>query len=435
MAVSVQVVNFTKETSGTPGVTQDVNLNFTPKAIRVISNGDTANDTAAANYMYCEGMSDGTNHACLTGTSRDNTPAGAGSRIHRQDAVLVIQTTAASPPNAVVVQGTCSFSTNKVTFTWGTNTTSAYRIKLIAFGGDDITNTKVLNTTINIAAPGNQDYTGLGFTVTDDNGVAFQLHGARTADTGAAPLDFTVGTAVSPSKRWTIGQMSENTADPTDTWRSHFTDQFLSLHSTADGTVAYNADFNSWISDGLRLTWIGTGLASTVFISFLVIKGGKWDCGTLTSPAANTLDSDTTVSVGSSTLRGIMLSTASLPSASLGATQTVTEMSTGFADTTPTQGTVGAIDEDAQATADNYRISNGSNILKGITTNGAAETVVTFDSFPTTSSFRLDYGTITTGTQISWVVVADTNPSETFPHSYGKINTMFDNNSGPAIFG
>ena len=119
--VITQVVRFQKNSSGTNGVTQDVNLYFTPKAVRVISENSNVDNTFSSHYGLSYGFSDGTNQACVLTTSMNGAAAGDASRVHRTDAVYVRLSETSN--GTELERASIAFGTNKVTFTWTVNGT------------------------------------------------------------------------------------------------------------------------------------------------------------------------------------------------------------------------------------------------------------------------------------------------------------------------
>ena len=173
--VLVQVVRFQKDASGIAGATQDVTLNFTPKAIQVISMGTTQDNTILANYQYCHGFSDGTNHACVVSASRDAQLTSDTSRSMRTDSVVARLNDTSN--NTVTSSATVAFATNKVTFTWNVNDANALWMTVLAIGGTGITNAKVNTVAVARTTTGVQNYTGLGFDPVQDESVIFTLAG------------------------------------------------------------------------------------------------------------------------------------------------------------------------------------------------------------------------------------------------------------------
>jgi hypothetical protein len=415
MTVSTQVTSFVKST-GANGTTQDVALNFTPKAIIVYSSNSTT--TALANeYSWSHGFSDGTNHAAMAIHSDDGSNTSDSGRIH-SNADVYIKLDEATPTTTVTCRGSVAFQTNNLRFTWTVNDAVATRITVIAYAGSDITGVKVntvnINETVNSAT---EDYTGLGFTPNGDNNTALFLIGVNhtanssSAPTGAAMAQFGVATrAYSPHpggtnlKQVTMGQNVENAQADSDTWRHSAGDRCFAITDTV-GAYDHHGYLTAWITDGFRMTWDDAPTSTTVKFSYMVINGGQWDCGTITTPTSALANQDYAVSLSSKTPKGLMLF-------SVGGTAHTTIVTFALYSIGATDGTNhachSAIDEDAQATMDGYRHhSTDSTVYRGLTTNGAISDTATFDSF-TTDNFRLDYGTKSAFAQlIHYVAVAD----------------------------
>jgi hypothetical protein len=427
LATQVQTIRFQKEVSGVAGVTQDVALNFTPKAIILYSTGGTTNDIGAAGYQTCIGFSDGTNHTCWTDTSVDNAAAANVANTHRNDSVLVITTP--GTPGTTIVRGTCIFQTNNVRFTWAVNNTAGYFIHMMAIGGADITNVKVAAVDAGRNTAGTQDYTGLGFNPSNGTSVLFLVGGTRTTvNASVTSLETSFGCAVSSSKRWAIGNESEHTADPTDTWCVQRDDAVF--YTTTLGAVSATADFSAWITDGFRLNWTDAQASTSAKMMYLVINGGTWDCGTtIGSGSAAVNDVNFGVSVNGSTLRGLFMTSTGM--VTINTISAESRISYGSTDGT-NQSVVGVIDESAGGASDGYKRNNAINIILNITTNGAIISQAVFDSF-TTNNFILDFASVGGNLNQAWVVVADTTVvaaavEEISYQSYGNIHQAFDSN-------
>ena len=439
MAVQTQVIRFAKDATDVDGATQDVNLNFTPKAVILLSDGNTVNNTVSAHYHAIMGLSDGTNACCVGSTSDDADAASDTATVYLNTTLGIFQHLDEVDNAVGTSRATIAFGTNKVTFTWAVNDANATLITLFAIGGDDITNVKVNTVDVGTTGTGTIDYTGLGFTPTDKNSVLFLLHrGEETAINsiiGGGNIGF--GCAVSSSKRWSIANVLENAVDPSDTWRVISTDKCYTSLTTITGAIASQADFSAWITDGFRLNWTDAPTATTVKMSYIVIKGGTWDADTLTAPVAITNNVDYAVSVNSFPIRGLMLGTCSITTTDgVNVVQTNAIMSVGATDGT-TQAHIGNIDEDGQATMDSYRINNVIDILGPLITNGARADIATFDSF-STNNFRLDWATKSASPiLVPWVVVADQTAAEALPKEFGDTHLKFIKQTGGVgtIFG
>jgi hypothetical protein len=309
MAVEYQVIRFQKDTSTLANATQDVNLNFTPKALIALSDSTTTNNAFTDHMSMMIGFSDGTNHAASWYGSDDGDATADTGRGYYNDAIIAIR----SPVNAgnaanVTLKGTVAFSTNKATFTWVTNEAVQYYICLIAIGGADITNAKVNTVIDNIGASttGTRDYTGLGFTCEDQKAILFTMDTLRSTvgSTGANALQ-SFGAATASTKQFAFNWSSEDGVADMDTYRWYSDSHCLSSNNIA-GTISKAAAFSAWISDGFRLNWTerSASMTSNDLFSYLVIKGGTWDVGndtTITTTGNQTVNVD----VDSFTIRGI----------------------------------------------------------------------------------------------------------------------------------
>ena len=438
MAVETQVVRFQKST-GANGTTQDVNLNFTPKAIFIYSSNQTDDNTQAIHAHVSLGFSDGTNHACVATSSQDAQPSSDNGITHRTDSVIAVLDIVT--PTTLVARASVAFATNKITLTWTVNNAVANYCFLYAIGGDDITNVKVATVENGTTANGNVDYTGLGFTPTDTHSALFTLEGnfdnlftLVNNTTNTTRVSF--GCAVSPSKQFAINNTAEDNQATSDTWRTHVSDKCLYSVIGLTGVVDYTAAFVSWIPDGFRLSIADTPSDDGLMFSYMVINGGTWDCGNLTGPTSATNGVDTTISVGSTTPRGVLMTSAGLSAAAAGQTHAI--FSVGATDgTTTNQGTIGIVDEDNQPDSDTSRINNATQILYIFGTTSALSKSATFDSFQGTTAFRLDWASGDANAVFcGWVVVADTETEAPPPAegANGIMNFIAGDNIGAGKF-
>ena len=402
--VQTQVVRFNKST-GASGTTQDVALNFTPKAIIVFSHASANDASAVATYINIIGFSDGTNQICQSLSSDDASAAGDAARVIEGGRVWV--KLGSDNPFVKDAHGTCVFITNGVRFTWTLNDAIASIITIWAIGGDEIS-AKVNSEVIGRTTVGSRDYTGLGFNPSDGHSALFMV--AANSNAGGLIIATVIGSfgcatktvATDAANQWYMGNVSENLSDPSDTWRVAGNDRCMAVMTTTGGFAHYCYLIN-WITDGFRLYWDGPPASSDIFFQYLVINGGNWDSGTLTTPAVATNNVDKAVSVDSKTIRGLF--TGGVTSQISAAIGTYALYSLGVTDGT-THSVTAAIDEDAQATTDGYRYSDGTSIYYSMGVDGVVAHRATFDSFGT-NNFRLDYPVMGAAHMLHWVVVAD----------------------------
>lgn len=445
MAVEIQVIRFQKTAAGANGQTQDVAVNFTPKAILLFSEGTTADNTLSNNYQLIKGFSDGTNHACVAVASQDGVGTSNTGRLHRNDSVFIRLNS--TTPTTTVCRGSCVFQTNNIRFTWDVQDANAYYIGLLVIGGADITNCKVNTVDIGTTGTGNTDYTGLGFTPTSPNGILFTLTGdTQTINTAVDAASITLCAAISSSKRLVYGNASEDNQAIMDTWRYLGTSKALANLDATTGAIDYEADFVDWISDGFRLNITNAASATTEKFSYLAINGGTWDCGT-DGARATTGTKTTNVSVSSNTLRGLINLCGEVAVASWDIVSTQARGGIGLSDGT-NEFCIGYDDQDGNTDARCVTRNTAANrcfsiILAEATASSSTNFMdADFDSFGT-NQFTLNHTVAASSGDLrlfGWIVVADSPAAaaaveEIFPHSYGKIHQMYDNNTGMAMFG
>ena len=442
MAVAIQVTRFQKITGGGPA--QDVALNFTPKAIILLSEGSASDNTFTDHFQTIIGFSDGTNQAATASVSRDNVADSSTARVHRNNAVFVRLTETAPTTEADVA--TVTFGTNKITLTWSTLSATAVYIGLIAIAGDDITNCKVNTVDIGTTSTGNADYTGLGFTPTAPNGILFTMAAdITTINTPATGAAISLNAGISSTQRIGYGSASEEARATSDNWRyASITKCLLNLDNTT-GAVDYDADFVDWITDGFRLNITDAAGGTTEKFSYLAIKGGTWDIGTETG-RLTVGTKTTTVAANSQTLRGLMTFAHEFVIASWGAPATNGRMHMGMSDGTNEFSMV-ASDSDAANTMISVRRNSFTNrVMNVISPNATAASSTDFlnadfDSF-STNSFTLNHTVVQASSDVrvfGWLIVADFPVADVAAEpprsqSYGTVKS-FDNNMGPTIFG
>jgi hypothetical protein len=417
MAVSFKVIRFQKNSSGTDGVTQDIDATFPPKACIVITTSTATSASSVAHFAMSIGYSDGTNNVCVSGLSRDALNTVLNSNYYREDACLLRMDE--SSALTTLDRASISFpSGNTVRFTWTENGTVASWVTLIVIGGSDILNVKVGSATLtSTTQDATQDITGLGFTPVTGNAILFQLNGNRgSSDTAASGgMKPSMGVAVSTTKRWAKAVASADNVGTTTCWAYSTNARFMPMMLSASGAVQTDIDFNGWITDGFQLAYDDPPASADRRFGYMVINGGNWDCGTDTTQTSNTAKNHT-VSVGGNTLRGLFTMT---PNKALGwqaaSTTGVDDatLSFGCSDGT-THSYDSALDENAAGTSDSYRQNGSNRALFHLADNGATLFAASFTSFGT-DQFTLTY-TTTTGAAdpFGWVVVADAPTSQNF---------------------
>ena len=290
MALTVEQGTFTKTTSTTTPVSQQVNLNnssLVPKAVILWTNGSTStNGTYSENIQWSYGFSDGTNHISQNMTALDNVTTQNEAYSWNTNAVISIASTAATP--VLVSRATISaFGTGSFTLSWGTQSdTNAMVIHYIVIGGSDITNVSAFSTTYGSIATGNRSFNGTGTTFTPDFCLTMSgcpnVTTANSLSVGGDNAQLCIGAARTTSQRFALAGRTE-TIGTSDTSMTFSNNSCVMSLDTANGSPVGNADFVSFdnaAGGGITLNVTVAPWATGNFLGFLMFKGGAWETGT-----------------------------------------------------------------------------------------------------------------------------------------------------------
>jgi hypothetical protein len=296
MTLYAHKFTFTKITTGTSNVSQEVNLSLpsAPKALWLFAVPVTANNTYNEGISWSYGYSDGTDDACMAYSSQDDSDPTTCNHVFRNDNIICLFSTT-TPTTVLARANVTTFDTDGFTLNWVTNNSSAYIIHGYVVGGTDITNAKVINTTVGTESTGNADYTGFGFSSANFVNI-MTTHDGNLFNTADGEANISIGAAVSSTKRWNLGGYGQTAQGTSDTYHFYMNNQVASAWDRGNGNVRAEADFVSFITDGLRLNWTDAPVDSAQPISFLLIKGGLWDVGDF---AANNTTNNQIISLAS----------------------------------------------------------------------------------------------------------------------------------------
>jgi hypothetical protein len=152
-------------------------------------------------------------------------------------------------------------------------------VSYLALGGDALTDV-YLGTGANRTTAGTQDYTGVGFQPT----ALITFSGKFTTE----PLDSTtsgnafLGFATSSTERGFVAWRTVNNANPNQTLHAQSTQKVVGFTSN----MSLGADFDSFLSDGFRLSYPGSGAASTDMFYYLALKGAQFKVGAFNQPTS-----------------------------------------------------------------------------------------------------------------------------------------------------
>lgn len=391
---------------------QEVNLTgaFQPKALWLWGTSVTANGTYNANQTFHYGFSDGTSHSSIALSVLD----GQGdSTVHRgllrNDAIIGIVNTAS---NAELARASISsFDSDGFTLSWAVNDASAFVIHYLAVGGTDITNVKVINTTVGTASVGNRAYTGVGF----QGDFANFLIGSATATTQAINTlhdgdHAAIGAAASSTERWTLGITNQGGASLMNTNSFYQNDKCLASYNHDTASRDMEADFVSWGSDGFTLNYVDAPSNTNQLLSFIVIKGGQWDAGDFAGQ--NDTNNQTITTGQTGTPKGLMMfskNDATTDSDTAG--EAHARLSIGGADSALNQGCIWTGDQDGGTNSISAHISLTDALIRTATeaaTHTSSTTTGECDiqDMSTAGQFTIDWITATLF-RFAWFAVSE----------------------------
>lgn len=442
MVMQFDVIRFVKDATNVDGATQVVPLSIDPRAVILVSDGNTLSNTISDHYQFIYGMSDGVNHASISYTSDDADAAADAAGIHRNDAIF---SRLDEVDNATeVARASCRFGNKSITFTWTVNDAVASLITLYVFGGDDITKVKVATTTVGSAGTGTKNYTGLGFNPRGEfhSLLGIISSGLTTANTVSSAAVLNVGFSANPTNKpggnneAGMSNSIEDAATTMDTYSSISGGLSILIPNTTTGAITTSAQHLDWIPDGFSMNYTANAGATIIF-SYLVIEGGTYFMNipsTPTTPQRSTIVNGASVQTNLRIPRGLMIFT---NGHTAGGSTAHAKVSFGGTDGVRTA-CIATIDEDNVADSDSYRVNayNDGAVFKTLSITGTLESNANFIGFVgnPTADIILDYTVIAAARLLLVLEICDEFP---FPlsQSYGKINPMFDNNLGPTRFG
>jgi hypothetical protein len=390
--LQTQYQRFTKSITAGSNIVQEITYTSTPQALIVWSDGNTADNTFANNYSTYYGYSDGTNHACVSGLSRDGQTTTGTFSGHKNNKVISLMDASV---NTVVAEATVSFGSNKATFNWTINDNRAVYIHTMAFWG--LGNVEVKTFEIGTTTTGNKVYTlnNTSMTPTFLNTISIPTVTGWNATNAQA---IQIGAAVSTTKQFSITNVNEDGQTGSDVWTAYVTDHCLASHDDDTGSQEYAAKLSSFGTANGQFTLDYTdsiSVATRVF-SVLAMDIPNIDVGLITQPAA-TGTQIVNVDTNINTVAGLMIFSNAQTTGTL---QSIAQLSVGGASGTgaTAQGVVVAGENDAVATTETARINRTGKIIKTIGVNGTVASSTTtseadLSSLATQDQFTLNWTT------------------------------------------
>lgn len=168
----------------------------------------------------------------------------------------------------------------------------------LALGGADITDTAIVDIST-ITSPGNQDI-NVGFaldTGLDDKLVVIIGSGDGAVNTANNPhaklgVGFAAGNSINQS---VCAFGSTDAAGTSQTFNYQKTGEVLAIVDAPDA-LSVRASVTAWLSTGFRLNYAETA-GSALALSALILKGGRYEVGTLTTSTGTTNQTEATAYV------------------------------------------------------------------------------------------------------------------------------------------
>jgi len=338
MALSTKFTSFNTGT-GAAGSTVDVTLGFQPKAFIVWWSGrtETVDTVGRADSHIGIGLGvSSTQRVCACWSRDDANAAETGAMVMESDQIIARLTVAGVDNGKMDVDATANWPSNGIRFIVDTQFGASMRIHILAWGGDDITNTFVGRTTPSTTVCNNVDQTAPGFLGDIVFFVASNYSSFDSIQTTRASMNF--GAAISATKQAINLCMFDPGSGTGDGGQYCFDgSECMGSIDTANPTiVGQRYDFVQMLANGYRIH--NTEGTSTRPHGYLVIKGGQWDMGNVLTKTDTTTDITGAPALNGQTPTAIVFSSACRAESVVDAGTTPTRWSLGGATSATEEG-------------------------------------------------------------------------------------------------
>ncbi len=402
MAVQTFVDSFNTGT-GVAGTTiARTGYGFQPKAFVIWTSGrvNTTDSVGALDLNLSIGFAASATQRACTGGFADTAATAATGCTHRDDAVLA-ELSASAITGLLDIQ---SFDSDGLTFVVDDQFVASLRVHVWAIGGSDITNAFV-TTAVMFDVAGEQSRVDVGFRPDASFFISSSI--LELGEINIFRVDFpaSLGFAASSTRQGTTALVDLNGADPTDTARYSTDIECLAVFprgNQAGTSLQSRAAFVSHDAQGF--TW-NTLKAEPNVISYLCIRGGRWDSGVLTTRADTTPFSATGLA---STPRGIFVFSHATSESTQDISQATAVLGLGAASSTSNRGSQGIYSEDNVSPSDCNSIIEFDALLARTNAAGTIESLVDISSINSDGFTLVMDDTDATNTQfLQWVAVMD----------------------------
>jgi hypothetical protein len=404
--LQTQYQRFTKSTTAGSNITQAITFTSTPQALIVWSDGNLSDNTFTNDVGLYYGFSDGTHHACVSGSSQDGQTTTDTFSNHKDNRVIVIGNEP-NPATTPLAEATVSFSGNQAIFNWTTNDNRAVYINCMALWG--INKAEVKSFTAG---------TGTGvrtFNLNDATMTPTFIHTIATSSaTGTGWLDLnnglsiSIGAAKSSTKQFCTMNVSEDGRSPSDCYSGIATDAVIYNGDDDDGSVDWKASLSSFGAGNFALNVLTDPGESSRPFSVLALDATGIDVGNFIQP--NNVLGNQTISTATNVgqARGLMIFNNGTENSSTSSRMRLI-VGGGSGSGAAEQGLIAVGETDAASTTETARKSKTGSITLSFTPNVTASSSTTQIeaslSSLGTNQFNLNWTTITANARILHYIV------------------------------
>lgn len=391
--LQTQYKRFAKSTTAGSNITQEITYNYTPQAIIVWSDGSTADNAFSDQFATYYGFSDGTNHGCVSGISKDNLSDSDTFSGHKDNRVISLVD---NTVRGMVAEATVSFSDSKAIFNWTTNDNRAVYIHTMAIWNAE--NIEVKNFTTGTSSTGNIQYSLNNSSMTPTTLLTLNHDNVSGWGDTSTSYAISMGAAISATKQFSVCNESEDAQGVTDVNTSYYTDHCLVAVDDDTGTIEYSAKLSSFGQGTFTLNYTNAPTSSTYKFTVLAINHPYVDIGMVTQPAGSTGTQVVNVDINENTPVCIMMFSNKQTS---GTRIDDCHISIGAASSTADQGLIVSHDTDDVSTSVSARQNKTGSILKNITSAATASSSTTHAEAAVSAMNTADQFTL------NWTTVAD----------------------------
>lgn len=294
--LAVEAGTFTKVV--TPTTLQSVAVGFQPKALVIWGEQLTTSDidSNASGSGFQGFVDDSGGNRCMSGNNRNNvTPVESSKNMSATHAIQFLDFFSLDA-EAIVTLTASGFD-----ISWTTQNAIASRIHFIAYGGDDITGTQVLDLNkLSTVVPATQNIATNADVqnIVEGNGVLFMGYSGGSIGSFGNDMSPGIGiaTKAAPSlQNGMVAWMDNRGANPSIPRQVHKDAQIVHNIRASDGLLRDEGVFGGFTASGFDIDWGPATTSTGPRLIFLIIKGGQWETGNETARTTTGTKATTTV--------------------------------------------------------------------------------------------------------------------------------------------